>query len=220
MTFSTPSHSLSSASLSPRLEAEVAVVQQALLGGEQRALAVGVEGAALEHERRLVPAHAPGLGDGRRHPRVPVVGREVLAPAVEAEVHHARPVPRRRARRWGRCRGSRSRRAGWGGGRSRGRPRPPRRRQAEQLACLGLLRRVDDHRDRLEPGDAARHLGPLLARVVHERPEEVLAARPREQRALVRREARRQAEPVRARGGRARRRVDSGVVCVMEDLRS
>ena len=64
------------------------MVQQALLGGEQRALAVGVEGAALEHERRLVAAHAPGLGDGRRHLRVLVVGREVLAPAVEAEVHH------------------------------------------------------------------------------------------------------------------------------------
>ena len=74
--------------------------------------------------------------------------------------------------------------------------------QAEQLASLGLLRRVDDHGDRLEAGDAASHLGPLLARVVHERAEQVLAARPRQQRALVRREARREAEAVGARGGR------------------
>ena len=41
-------------------------------------------------------------------------------------------------------------------------PRPPARAvQAEQLAGLGLLRRVDDHRDGLEASDAASYLGPL-----------------------------------------------------------
>ena len=214
-------------------EAEVAVVQQALLGGEQRPLAVSVEGAALEHERRLVPPHAPGFGDGRRHPRVLVVGREVLAPAVEAEVHQRDPSlvvahedrPVVADPRVVKGDGEEVDRAVR---HARGRSAGCLSVQAEQAASLGLLRRVDDHRDRLEPGDAQRHLGPLPARVVHERPEEVLAARPRQQGALVRREARRQAEPVGARGGRgASRRARGGPDVAVggrglrhEDLRS
>ena len=197
-------------------QAEITVVQQALLGGEQRPLAVGVEGAALEHERRLVAPHAPGVGDDRRHLRVPVVGREVLAPAVEAEVHQ-RDLPLVVAHEDGPVVADPrvvERDGEEVDGPIRGLPAGCRLVQAEQAAGLGLLRRVHDHRDRLEPGDAERHLGPLLARVVHERAEEVFAARPRQQGAPVRREARRQAEPVGARGGRLGG-AGAGVVCVM-----
>jgi hypothetical protein len=72
---------------------------------------------------------------------------------------------------------------------------------AEQLAGLGLLGRVHDHRDGLEAADAAGDLGPLGARVVHERTEEVLAAGPGHQGALVLAEPGGEAKAVRARGG-------------------
>ena len=139
----------------------------------------------------------------RRHLRVLVVGREVLAPAVEAEVHH-RDLPVVVAHEDGAVVADPGVVERDGEEVDRGRRRRPRACaaavQAEQLAGLGLLRRVDDHGDRLEAGDAASHLGPLAPRVVHERAEQVLAARPRQQRALVRREARREAEAVRAAG--------------------
>ena len=48
------------------VERRVAVrVEQALLGDEQRALAVGVDRSALEHERRAVPSDALDLAHGR-----------------------------------------------------------------------------------------------------------------------------------------------------------
>ena len=162
---------------------QVAVVQQALLGGEQRALAVGVEGAALEHERRLVELRAPGLGDARRRLSVLVVGRELLVPAVEAELHggHAAVAVAHEdgsvVADPGVVEGDGEEvdaACGVAGLRAAG-------PEAEQLARLVLLRRVHHHGDRLEAGDAARDRRPLLAGGLHERPEEVLAAGPREQ---------------------------------------
>jgi hypothetical protein len=55
-------------------------VQQALLGGQQRALAVDGHRAALEHERRVVAAVAEAVDEQTAHRRVGVVGRELLAP--------------------------------------------------------------------------------------------------------------------------------------------
>ena len=56
----------SSSSICSRVELRVAVVvQQALLGREQRALAVDVDRAALEHERRAVAVRALDLRDLR-----------------------------------------------------------------------------------------------------------------------------------------------------------
>ena len=147
---------------------EIAVVQQALLGREQCALAVGVEGAALECERRLVETRAPRLGDATRHLGVLVVRSELLIPAVEAE-------PDRRDATVGIAHEDRSVVAD---------PGVVERHDedvevgAEESTRLGFLRGVDDDRDRLEPIYAARHLSPLAAGITHERTEEVLTARP------------------------------------------
>jgi hypothetical protein len=62
-------------------------VQQALLGRQQRALAVDRDGPALQHERRLVATVAQAVDELAAHRGVAVVGRELLAPRVEAEVH-------------------------------------------------------------------------------------------------------------------------------------
>ena len=62
-------------------------VQQALLGGQQRPLAVDGDRAALEHEGRFVAAVAEAVDEQPADRRVGVVGRELLAPRVEAEVH-------------------------------------------------------------------------------------------------------------------------------------
>ena len=64
------------------VELRVAVrVQQALLGGQHRALAVDVDRAALEHERGAVAAVAFDLEHLRGDPVVAVPGR--VEPAVE-----------------------------------------------------------------------------------------------------------------------------------------
>lgn len=56
-------------------------MQQALLGGEERPLAVDHDGAAFEHQRRSKRSMPPA-----RERVVAVVGMETLTPAVEAEV--------------------------------------------------------------------------------------------------------------------------------------
>ena len=61
-------------------------MQEALLRRQQRALAVDEERAALEDERRPVPADAEVRGQQLREPRVLVVRQVLLPPRVEAEV--------------------------------------------------------------------------------------------------------------------------------------
>ena len=86
-------------------------VEQALLGRQQRPLAVGQDRAALEHERR---ARGPRRRAARRSAAdggVAVPGRELLAPGVEAEVDRDPVGRRRRRRRSGRSHAATSRRA-------------------------------------------------------------------------------------------------------------
>ena len=62
-------------------------VQQALLGGQQRPLAVDGHRAALEHEGRFVAAVAEAVDEQPADRLVGVVRRELPTPRVEAEVH-------------------------------------------------------------------------------------------------------------------------------------
>ena len=111
-------------------------LQQALLGRQQRALAVGQDRAALQHQRRLAHLVAQPLGDQPADRGVPVPGRELLAPGVEAEVDGDRARRRRRRSRSGRSRAARSRPAA--ARRSPPRPagRPRRRGVAPGLAII------------------------------------------------------------------------------------
>ena len=154
---STPSVSRSRASICSLRQRRVAArVQQALLGRDQRALAVDGDRAALEDQvapRRCAPP--PGArARARRTPRR-VVGGELLAPGVEAEVH---------ARRGGRSPVTKI-------GPRVARPRVVERDRddvdvpAHRGARLGLLRRVDGERDRLEGGDRVDDRGMLGLRV-------------------------------------------------------
>ena len=73
--------------LVPRQRGVAAGVKQALLGGDQRALAVHRDRAALEHQVGREPLD-PEPGQQRPvHRVVAVIGSELLTPAVEAEVH-------------------------------------------------------------------------------------------------------------------------------------
>ena len=99
----TPSVRRSSASISLAAHRRVAVrVQQALLGRDQRALAVDGDRAALEHHVRGDPLDA----ELRRAARPATAaswpyGQELLAPRVEAEVDARRAARGRRRRRSG-----------------------------------------------------------------------------------------------------------------------
>ena len=66
--------------------------QQALLGGQQRALAVDVDGAALEHHGRLVAPHAEALEQRRAERRVMLVGSAGAAPGGDAPVRPRDPA--------------------------------------------------------------------------------------------------------------------------------
>ena len=116
--------------------------EQALLGGEQRAAAVDVDGAALEHDAAATPSIGAGCQSGRRSRRASARGDRgvaavvrILGPAVEAPVDRGR---RRRsrdcARRAGRSRASR--RGRWGM-RNEVDARRGRRRRA-RAACARL----------------------------------------------------------------------------------
>jgi len=62
-------------------------VEQALLGGEQRARAVDRDGTSLQHEHgRVVPIEAEMAGHALSEAGVLVVGQELLPPGVEVEV--------------------------------------------------------------------------------------------------------------------------------------
>ena len=85
----TPNESRSTRSMSSRLERRVAVrVQQALLGREQRARAVHLDRAALEHDVGLREArHAQRLGHLPADEPIAVERRVLAAPRVVVEVH-------------------------------------------------------------------------------------------------------------------------------------
>ena len=88
--------------------------------------------------------------------------------------------------------------------------------QAEQFASLGLLRRVDDHRDRFEAGDAASHLGPLTPGVVQSSGPNRSSRQGHESRVrwcAVKRAGRRKPS---ARGVDVTAARGAGVACVME----
>ena len=74
------------------VERGVAVwIEQATLGGQESAMAVGIDGSALEDEMLEVEQRqTQGFCNGRRHGVVLVEGREFVAPGVESEIQHGK----------------------------------------------------------------------------------------------------------------------------------
>src|SRR5829696_1288050 len=156
-------------------------MQQALLCGDQRPLTVDGDRAALQDE---VAGVDPLLPQVLEHPgaelEVGVVGRELLAPGVEPEVHAGAAGP-----------------AHHEDGARVARPRVVERDRhdvhvaAHRGARLGLLARVDCERDGLEGGDRVHDRGVLLLGGREALAPHRLARRPADDGALVRRPLRR-----------------------------
>ena len=133
--------------------------QEAHLRGHHGAFAVHVDGAALQHERvRAVAVHAGEVGHLQAHERV-LVPREVQAvhqpaPCVEVPVHRAHVAVVVHHER----------------GAAVADPRVVAGHLHDQDVLLarqhvvrgGVVLGVHAHDDRLEPGDAARHVGVRL----------------------------------------------------------
>ncbi len=151
-------------------------VEQTLLGREQRALAVGEDRAALQHELGLAHRVAEQLGDLRADRGVLVPRRELLAPGVEAEVDgHPRAVVADRVDRT-----------------AIAQPRVVERqldhvdRLAARRASLGgLLAGVGDHRHRLERADRVGDRRVVGACLLEHLAPQLRPARPAHDRALV-----------------------------------
>ena len=152
-------------------------VQEALLGGEQRAPAVGEDRATLEHDRnrhQLVPEL---LGNQRAHRGITIPRRELPTPGVEPEVERDAPPVLTV-------------------GVDRAAVAQPRvvERQLDHLdaGCaraprlVGLFAGIGDHRHRLEVGDRVRDRGVVGTRLLERLPPQLDSTRPAHQRSLMR----------------------------------
>src|SRR3954447_16096607 len=172
-------------------------MQQALLGGDQRPVAVDGDRSALEDEVARVDAHLPQpLEQPRRHVGVIGVGLELLAPGVEAEVD-ARAPPGA-VEHEDRARVAHPRVVD--------RDLGDRHALAARLAGAPPVLRPGDHRHRLEGGDRVGDLGVNRLGVLPQVLPQVLARRPSHERAVVRRPLRRHAPAHLARSLRVRPR--------------
>jgi len=151
-------------------------VQQALLGRDQRALAVDQERAALKDERGGERAHPEVRGDPVGQVGVVVVRVPAAAPGVEPEVDH-RDLPGVVADE------DRAAVAHPGVVDRDGERLDPR---SAQVADLGLVARVADHRERLETGDRAGDPGVVGLRVVEPVQPQLTPSGPGHQAARVR----------------------------------
>ncbi len=164
------------------------VVQQTPFSGDERAGSVGHDRPAFEHERRLHARKAELRGDQCADRLVVLHRRELAAPAVEPEVHGD-------ARAVGAAHDDRARVP---------EPRVVDRQlhDVDRIVAQGTgavcLRRVRDHRHRLETGDLTGDVRVGEPGAVEGRVPELLATRlgrPRHERALVRVRLRRHARP-------------------------
>ena len=114
----TPSVRRSSASIWSLPSGGCGSIQQALLRGDQRALAVDADRAALEHHRTTRSAESRGCRAASRRPPHPGPREESLTPRVEPEVDAGDAARRPSVTKSARSRASTSRRSA---------SRPPRR---------------------------------------------------------------------------------------------